>query len=178
VREALERAAPAAAARLVSMRLLAPVRRSSSRRRSPACARVLVVEQNHGAQFHRYLRAHYDLPGRGAQPSTAPARCRSVRTKSSANWPTGPAEHGDRMKIHLPELTARRLQVRLQADLVPGLRRLHRAGSITKALAELRSRRTRSAVVSGIGCSSRIPAYTTCYGFHGVHGRALAAATG
>jgi 2-oxoglutarate ferredoxin oxidoreductase subunit alpha len=24
---------------------------------------VLVVEQNHGAQFHRYLRAHYDLPG-------------------------------------------------------------------------------------------------------------------
>jgi len=34
------------------------------------------------------------------------------------------------------------------------------------------------AVVSGIGCSSRIPAYTTCYGFHGVHGRSLAAATG
>ena len=34
------------------------------------------------------------------------------------------------------------------------------------------------AVVSGIGCSSRIPAYTTCYGFHGVHGRALPAATG
>ena len=33
-------------------------------------------------------------------------------------------------------------------------------------------------MVSGIGCSSRIPAYTTCYGFHGVHGRALAAATG
>jgi len=34
------------------------------------------------------------------------------------------------------------------------------------------------AVVSGIGCSSRIPAYTNCYGFHGVHGRALAVATG
>jgi 2-oxoglutarate ferredoxin oxidoreductase subunit beta len=33
-------------------------------------------------------------------------------------------------------------------------------------------------VVSGIGCSSRIPAYTNCYGFHGVHGRALAAGTG
>jgi 2-oxoglutarate/2-oxoacid ferredoxin oxidoreductase subunit alpha len=25
--------------------------------------RVLVVEQSHGAQFHRYLRAHYDMPG-------------------------------------------------------------------------------------------------------------------
>ena len=33
-------------------------------------------------------------------------------------------------------------------------------------------------VVSGIGCSSRLPAYTSCYGFHGVHGRALPFATG
>ncbi len=34
------------------------------------------------------------------------------------------------------------------------------------------------ALISGIGCSSRLPAYTNCYGFHGVHGRALAFATG
>src|SRR6476620_2915134 len=34
------------------------------------------------------------------------------------------------------------------------------------------------AIISGIGCSSRLPAYTTCYGFHGVHGRSLPAATG
>jgi 2-oxoglutarate/2-oxoacid ferredoxin oxidoreductase subunit beta len=34
------------------------------------------------------------------------------------------------------------------------------------------------ALISGIGCSSRLPAYTKCYGFHGVHGRALAFATG
>jgi 2-oxoglutarate ferredoxin oxidoreductase subunit beta len=33
-------------------------------------------------------------------------------------------------------------------------------------------------IVSGIGCSSRLPAYTTCYGFHGVHGRALPFAAG
>ncbi len=33
-------------------------------------------------------------------------------------------------------------------------------------------------LVSGIGCSSRLPAYTSCYGFHGVHGRALAFASG
>jgi 2-oxoglutarate/2-oxoacid ferredoxin oxidoreductase subunit alpha len=24
--------------------------------------RVLIVEQTHGGQFYRYLRAHYDLP--------------------------------------------------------------------------------------------------------------------
>ena len=34
------------------------------------------------------------------------------------------------------------------------------------------------ALISGIGCSSRIPAYASTYGFHGVHGRALAVATG
>ncbi len=50
--------------------------------------------------------------------------------------------------------------------------------SITKALAELGLAPENVAVVSGIGCSSRIPAYTNCYGFHGVHGRSLALATG
>ena len=50
--------------------------------------------------------------------------------------------------------------------------------SITKALAALGLAPENAAIVSGIGCSSRIPAYTSCYGFHGVHGRALPAATG
>ena len=50
--------------------------------------------------------------------------------------------------------------------------------SLTKALAKIDVPPEKVAVVSGIGCSSRIPAYTTCYGFHGVHGRALAAGTG
>ena len=34
------------------------------------------------------------------------------------------------------------------------------------------------AVVSGIGCSSRLPAYVNAYGFHTVHGRVLPVATG
>jgi 2-oxoglutarate ferredoxin oxidoreductase subunit beta len=50
--------------------------------------------------------------------------------------------------------------------------------AVTKALASVQRPPHEVAVVSGIGCSSRIPAYTTCYGFHGVHGRALAAGTG
>jgi 2-oxoglutarate ferredoxin oxidoreductase subunit beta len=50
--------------------------------------------------------------------------------------------------------------------------------SVMRALAALDLAPENVAVVSGIGCSSRIPAYTSCYGFHGVHGRALAAATG
>lgn len=36
----------------------------------------------------------------------------------------------------------------------------------------------KTVVVSGIGCSSRLPGFVTTYGFHGVHGRALPIATG
>ena len=50
--------------------------------------------------------------------------------------------------------------------------------SISKALSQLELTREQVAIVSGIGCSSRLPAYTSVYGFHGIHGRALPIATG
>jgi 2-oxoglutarate ferredoxin oxidoreductase subunit beta len=50
--------------------------------------------------------------------------------------------------------------------------------AITKALAFLELPKEDVALISGIGCSSRIAAYTSVYGFHGVHGRALALAAG
>jgi len=50
--------------------------------------------------------------------------------------------------------------------------------AVTKALADLGKPREEIAFISGIGCSSRIPAYTNVYGFHGVHGRALPIAAG
>jgi len=50
--------------------------------------------------------------------------------------------------------------------------------ALTKALSALKVAPENVAVVSGIGCSSRIPAYLNTYGFHGVHGRALPLATG
>jgi 2-oxoglutarate ferredoxin oxidoreductase subunit beta len=34
------------------------------------------------------------------------------------------------------------------------------------------------AVISGIGCSSRLPGYMSCYGFNAIHGRAIPIATG
>jgi len=60
----------------------------------------------------------------------------------------------------------------------PGCGDYHVLMSITKAMAELNRDPKDMAVISGIGCSSRIPAYTNCYGFHGVHGRSLAMAAG
>ena len=48
--------------RLVAPRLLAPVRPEQMAAALDGIKRILVVEQTHGAQFHKYLRAHYDLP--------------------------------------------------------------------------------------------------------------------
>jgi 2-oxoglutarate ferredoxin oxidoreductase subunit beta len=50
--------------------------------------------------------------------------------------------------------------------------------ALTKALAWLNLPKEKIGLVSGIGCSSRLPAYLDVYGFHGVHGRALAVASG
>lgn len=60
----------------------------------------------------------------------------------------------------------------------PGCGDYHVLLSFTRAFAELGLASEATAVISGIGCSSRIPAYLGCYGFHGVHGRSLALATG
>ncbi|MCM1333070.1 MAG: 2-oxoacid:ferredoxin oxidoreductase subunit beta [Bacteroides sp.] len=47
-----------------------------------------------------------------------------------------------------------------------------------KAMAELGVPPYKTAVISGIGCSSRLPYYMNTYGFHTIHGRAAAVATG
>jgi 2-oxoglutarate ferredoxin oxidoreductase subunit alpha len=50
-------------ARMISIRLLAPARPAEFASALDGARRVLVVEQNAGAQLYRYLRSQYDLPG-------------------------------------------------------------------------------------------------------------------
>lgn len=50
--------------------------------------------------------------------------------------------------------------------------------AVERALAELRADPDRTVFVSGIGCAARFPHYLATYGFHGIHGRAPAIATG
>ncbi len=50
--------------------------------------------------------------------------------------------------------------------------------SLHKAMATLGVPPHKTAVISGIGCSSRLPYYMNTYGFHTIHGRAAAIATG
>ena len=50
--------------------------------------------------------------------------------------------------------------------------------SLHKAMAEIGTNPDDIAVISGIGCSSRLPYYVNTYGMHTIHGRAAAIATG
>jgi 2-oxoglutarate ferredoxin oxidoreductase subunit beta len=50
--------------------------------------------------------------------------------------------------------------------------------AVQKALPETHIKKENVVFVSGIGCSSRFPYYINAYGFHGLHGRAFAIASG
>ncbi|MBE3598942.1 MAG: 2-oxoacid:ferredoxin oxidoreductase subunit beta [Limnochordaceae bacterium] len=50
--------------------------------------------------------------------------------------------------------------------------------ALVQVLARNRVDPSKLAIVSGIGCSGRFPAFVKSYGFHGVHGRVLPVATG
>ncbi len=50
--------------------------------------------------------------------------------------------------------------------------------SFQKVLPQVGVKKEDVVVVSGIGCSSRFPYYVKTYGFHGIHGRAAALASG
>jgi len=78
----------------------------------------------------------------------------------------------------LPQLQPKEYKSDIKPVWCPGCGDFGVLGSITKALAGLHIQPHDAAIVSGIGCSSRMPTYLGTYGFHGVHGRALAVATG
>jgi 2-oxoglutarate ferredoxin oxidoreductase subunit beta len=50
--------------------------------------------------------------------------------------------------------------------------------SVYRALADMHFEPHETVIVSGIGCSSRLPGYVETYGFNSLHGRALPIATG
>jgi 2-oxoglutarate ferredoxin oxidoreductase subunit beta len=50
--------------------------------------------------------------------------------------------------------------------------------AVQRTMPELGTAREKTVFISGIGCSSRFPYYMASYGFHTIHGRACAVATG
>ena len=123
VREALERFR--ASGRRARLGVDPPDRRcaGTARCRAAGVARVLVVEQATMApSSHRYLRAHYDLPGACAPNFHQPGRCRSVRTEIFP--PTGRLEPNMEATSTCPSYSARDYKSEVKPVWCPGLRRL------------------------------------------------------
>jgi len=60
----------------------------------------------------------------------------------------------------------------------PGCGNFSILATLQKAMSEMDIPKEKFAIVSGIGCSSRFPYYMNTYGFHTIHGRAIAIASG
>jgi 2-oxoglutarate ferredoxin oxidoreductase subunit alpha len=97
VREAIARAAAQGTAlRMVSLRLLAPLKPELLDQALAGVRQVLVVEQNHGGQLLRYLRSRCDLPGRASglhRPGPLPLRPGEL-TRAFIDWAAAHARTG------------------------------------------------------------------------------------
>jgi len=77
-----------------------------------------------------------------------------------------------------PKLTPKDYKGRIKPIWCPGCGNFGVLNALTQAFADLQLDPNNLALVSGIGCSSRLPGFVQGYGFHGVHGRALPVAIG
>lgn len=76
------------------------------------------------------------------------------------------------------KLTAKDFATSQEVRWCPGCGDYAVLKSVTKALADVGASRENTVFVSGIGCAARFPYYVETYGFHTIHGRAPAVATG
>ncbi|MEW6745625.1 MAG: 2-oxoacid:ferredoxin oxidoreductase subunit beta [Planctomycetota bacterium] len=75
-------------------------------------------------------------------------------------------------------LSKKDFQSRQEVRWCPGCGDYAILNGVQTVFAKLGVPREQLVVVSGIGCSSRLPYYVNSYGFHGIHGRAPGIATG
>ena len=80
--------------------------------------------------------------------------------------------------LSIPEFQPKDYKSDLKPIWCPGCGDFSVVAGIYRALAAIGRPPHEIAFVSGIGCSSRIPGYTTAYGFNSVHGRCLPIAQG
>jgi len=102
----------------------------------------------------------------GAKRPPVPARARTVDPE------------GDGAGLGLPVLTRKDFVSGSDVRWCPGCGDYAVLAAVQRALPELADKREDVVFISGIGCSSRFPYYMNTYGFHSIHGRAPAVATG
>src|SRR5215467_4548495 len=89
-----------------------------------------------------------------------------------------PAADGKQSADGAPQLTRKDFQSDQEVRWCPGCGDYSILAQVQKVMPELHIPREKIVFVSGIGCSSRFPYYMNTYGFHTIHGRAPAIATG
>ena len=77
-----------------------------------------------------------------------------------------------------PKLTKKDFKSDQDVRLCPGCGDYSILNSVQTAFADLGKKLHETVIISGIGCSSRFPYYMETFGFHTIHGRAPAIATG
>jgi 2-oxoglutarate/2-oxoacid ferredoxin oxidoreductase subunit beta len=82
------------------------------------------------------------------------------------------------MAATLPAYTKKDFQSDQEVRWCPGCGDYAVLSAVQSVFPELGVPKEKFVVVSGIGCSSRFPYYMNTYGFHSIHGRAPAIATG
>jgi 2-oxoglutarate ferredoxin oxidoreductase subunit beta len=78
----------------------------------------------------------------------------------------------------VPQLTAKDFASSADVRWCPGCGDYSILAQVQRTLPDFKRPKEEFVFVSGIGCSSRFPYYMNCYGFHSIHGRAPAIASG
>ena len=82
------------------------------------------------------------------------------------------------MTTTMPVLTKKDFQTDQEVRWCPGCGDYAILSAVQAVFPELGIPREKFVIISGIGCSSRFPYYMNTFGFHTIHGRAPAVATG
>ena len=78
----------------------------------------------------------------------------------------------------VPQLNAKDFASSADVRWCPGCGDYSILAQVQRTLPDFKRPKEEFVFVSGIGCSSRFPYYMNCYGFHSIHGRAPAIASG
>ena len=112
-------------------------------------------------------------PVQGHRPAVHDRRARTQRDRTPA-LEAAPDERARRPQLRQPKDYATDQEVRW----CPGCGDYAILKAVQKALADIQADPAKTVFVSGIGCAARFPYYVETYGFHTIHGRAPAVATG
>src|SRR5262249_35226062 len=135
------------------------------------------------------LRHSRQVPDRRHRPQQDPGpavqgergdRGGSRATRSGAGeWRVVLARPGERMSEAVKiKLSKKDLESDQDVRWCPGCGDYAILATVQRTLAQLGVKRETTVFISGIGCSSRFPYYMNTYGFHTIHGRAPAIASG